>query len=68
MIYSILTLVMAYYLFENDVNVTSDKLCDLFSFSGLNGVVTILIVSKVLKKKDWTHDMKLKMATKIITV
>lgn len=51
---------MAFYLFENDVNVTSDKLCDLFSFSGLNGVVTILIVSKVLKYKD----MKLKRATK----
>lgn len=64
MIY-ILTLIMAFYLFENDVNVTSDKLCDLFSFSGLNGVVTILIVSKVLKKKD----VKLKRATKnIITV
>jgi len=58
--HDILTLIMAYYLFENDVNVTSNKLCDLFSFSGLNRIVTILIVSKVLKKKD----MKLRRATK----
>ncbi len=37
--------------FENDVDVTSDELRNLLSFSGLNRVVTILIVSKVLKKK-----------------
>ncbi len=53
-IYYMLTmrLVMACYLFENDVDVTSDELRNLLSFSGLNRVVTILIVSKVLKKKD----------------
>lgn len=37
------------YLLEDDVNVTGNKLSYLLSLSGLHRVVTILIVSKVLK-------------------
>lgn len=37
------------YLFQNDVNVTSDQLGDLLSLSRLDRVVTVLIIAKVLE-------------------
>lgn len=42
------------YLFKDDVNVTSDKLSNLLSLSGLHWVVTVLVVSKVLKAEQRT--------------
>lgn len=41
-----------FYLFEDDVDVTSDKLGDLLPLCGLNRVVTILVVSKVLRGRS----------------
>lgn len=41
-----------FYLFEDDVDVTSDELGDLLPLCGLNRVVTILVVSKVLRGRS----------------
>lgn len=40
------------YLFENDVDVTSNELSYLLSLSCLHRIVTILVVSKVLKARQ----------------
>lgn len=39
----------AQYLFQNDVNVTSDQLGNLLSLSRLDRVVTVLVIAKVLE-------------------
>ncbi len=46
------------YLFEDDVDVTGNKLSYLLALSGLHRVVTILVVSKVLKAEQKQPQIK----------
>lgn len=41
-------------LFKDDVDVTSNKLSYLLSLSGLHRIVTVLVISKVLKAEQTT--------------
>ena len=45
------------YLFKDNVNIAGNQLGNLFSFSGLDRVVAILIVPKILQQDEWIYQL-----------
>ena len=41
------------YLFQNNVNVASNKLRNLLSFGSLDGIISFKIIAKILKIKQF---------------